>query len=390
VSAEPVRVLHVSVVHRADDPRIFDRECLSLGAAGYDVNLLAVSGTPTGADGGPLMNGVRIIGIPARRRSQRWLSARDVLRVARRLRPAVAHLHDPELLAALPVLHALGSRVVYDMHEHVALSVLGKQYIPPRLRPPTAHVVGLTERTLAARADGVVAVVEHQLANLGPQPTCRVVLPNYPRFSRFADLHPVADLAADERLKLIHVGTLARGRGTSLMLEVMGRVDGAVLYLGGVFHDPAYEREVRALVEAELSDRVRLLGRVAPAAVPDHLAAADVVWVPSQPSPQYSLPAVTTKLFEGLGAGCAALVSDLPGRGDVVRDRECGLAVEPTVQGHARGVATLCASRDAVAEMGRRGRTAVHERYCWEAVQDRLLDFYAELLQSPNRPASAA
>ena len=41
--------------------------------------------------------------------------------------------------------------------------------------------------------------------------------------------------------------------------------------------------------------------------------------------------------------GLAALVSNLPGRGDVVRREECGLAVEPGADGHLRGVRRLLA-----------------------------------------------
>jgi glycosyltransferase involved in cell wall biosynthesis len=385
-------VLHVSVVHRVDDPRIFDRECRSLAAAGLDVTLLAVATGPDGgAAGAGTDNAVTMLRLPARPRSQRWRHAPEVVRVVRRLRPAVVHLHDPELLVMVPLLRALGPGVVYDMHEHVVQAVLGKYYIPPRLRPAVARAAGIAQRTLAARADGVVVVVDHQLGALGPRPTRRLVLPNYPRFARFADLHPVEELAADERLKLIYIGTLARGRGVPMMLEALRRAgDGVVLYLGGVFTEPGYEDEVRGLLVGELSGCVRLLGPVPPAVVPAHLAAADVVWAPEPATPQYSLPAVSTKLFEGLAAGCAALASDLPGRGAVVRNERCGLAVAPTVEGHTEGLRQLRASRDDVAEMGRRGRAAVRERYSWEGIEGRLIDFYGEICADAGRSAAAA
>ena len=102
-----------------------------------------------------------------------------------------------------------------------------------------------------------------------------------------------------------------------------------MLYLGGTFNDPALELEVGERLAAGLADRVKLLGRIPPPELPRYLAAADVVWVPSQPDRQYSHPTVPTKLLEGMTMGLAALVSDMPGRGELVRGEACGLAVPP-------------------------------------------------------------
>jgi len=116
-----------------------------------------------------------------------------------------------------------------------------------------------------------------------------------------------------------------------------------------------------------------------PAQLPRYLAAADVVWVPSVPTAQYQHPTIPTKLLEGMAMGLAALVSNLPGRGELVRLEECGLAVPPGAEGHLAGVRRLLANRGALAEMGARGRTAVERRYSWEAVAGDLVDFYDSL-----------
>jgi glycosyltransferase involved in cell wall biosynthesis len=137
---------------------------------------------------------------------------------------------------------------------------------------------------------------------------------------------------------------------------------------------------VRAAAGGELAGRLHLLGRVPPAEVPGWLAGADVVWVPARKTGQYARPTVATKLFEGMAVGLAVLVSDLPGRGEVVRNEHCGLVVEPTLEGHLAGVRLLAAARAAVRAMGERARAAVEARYCWEAIEGRLVDFYAELL----------
>ncbi len=40
------RVVHLSVVHPANEPRIYERECRTLAEAGYDVTYLVPGATP--------------------------------------------------------------------------------------------------------------------------------------------------------------------------------------------------------------------------------------------------------------------------------------------------------------------------------------------------------
>jgi glycosyltransferase involved in cell wall biosynthesis len=370
------RVIHLSVVHKPDDPRIYERECRTLAQAGYEVMYLA-----PGAERGRDDAGVLLEPLPLRGRSTRFLSLVEITKALRALRPDVLHVHDPELLTLFPAAKALVPRLVYDMHEYVPEAVAGKPYIPARVRPLASHSTAVAQKSLAALGSGVVVVTDDQLAALGSTPKLRLVLPNYPRLARFEGAEPVPELAADPRLKLIYVGSLSRARGCAMMLDVMEQLepDEAVLYLGGTFNAPALETEVRARLAAGLDDRVKLLGRIPPPVLPRYLAAADVVWVPSQPDRQYSHPTVPTKLLEGMTMGLAALVSNMPGRGDLVRLEECGLAVEPGAEGHLRGLRSLLAHRAELPGMGARGRRAVERRYSWEAVQGDLVDFYGSL-----------
>lgn len=370
------RVVHLSVVHEPDDPRIYERECRSLAQAGYRVAYLAPGATRTRDE-----HGVILAPLPRRRRATRSLDTIDIARELSTLRPHVLHVHDPELLTLFPAIRPLVPRLVYDMHEYLPEQVAAKPYIPARVRPFASRLSAVAQRGLAALADGVVVVVPDQMEALGRRPERRLVLPNYPRLERFSGAKAAAELTADPRLKLVYVGSLSRDRGCLLMLDVMERLDPseAVLYLGGVFAAEDVRTEVEARLTAGLSDRVRLLGRVPLPELPSVLAAADVVWVPSAPSRQYRHPATATKLFEGMASGLAALVSDLPGRGELVRKEQCGLAVPPDVDGHLAGVRRLLADRGELAAMGRRGRAAVERSYSWEAVEGNLVDFYAAL-----------
>src|SRR5512141_836400 len=255
------RVLHLSVVHKPDDPRIYERECRTLARAGYEVMYL-VPGAEAGRDDA----GVILAPLPERGRKTRFLSSVEIAGALRALKPDVLHVHDPELLTLFPAARAIVPKLVYDMHEYVPEAVAGKPYIPAKVRPVASQTTAVAQKSLAALGSGVVVVTEDQLEALGGTPRLRLVLPNYPRVERFEGAEPVPELAADQRLKLIYVGSLSRARGCTTMLDVMERLapDEAVLYLGGTFNDPALELEVSERLALGLADRVKLLGRVPP------------------------------------------------------------------------------------------------------------------------------
>lgn len=377
--ATALRVVHLSVVHRPGDARIFDRECRTLADAGYDVTFLV-----PGASGDAALGNPRQVALPARGRTRRWMSAYEIARELRRLRPHVLHVHDPELLTIVPACKAIVPRVIYDMHEYLPEQIAIKPYIPDELRPAVAGVARVAQRTLARACDGVIAAAPAMLETLGGRPVPRVALENFPRFSRFAAATPRPDVAADSRLKLIHVGGLSAARGLFLMLDVMAALEPelpVVLYLAGRYADPADEETVGRRVAGELAGRVVLLGELKPADVPGYLAAADVAWSPILGGPQFSKPNVLTKIYEGMAAGTATLVSNVADHGEPVRREQCGLSVPASVEGHLSGVRRLLAARGELAAMGERGRTAVRERYSWESIEGRLVGFYARLCE---------
>ena len=83
--------------------------------------------------------------------------------------------------------------------------------------------------------------------------------------------------------------------------------------------------------------------------------------------------------------GLAALVSDMPGRGELVRLEECGLAVEPGVEGHLRGLRRLL---DEPRARSRRWARAAAARSSAATAgrpsQGDLVDFYDRLTAREN------
>jgi glycosyltransferase involved in cell wall biosynthesis len=369
-----LRIAHVSVVHSLDDPRIFDRECRSLAQAGHAVWYAGIGDAMPAAD-----HHVRLVPLARRPRARRYETTADALRVLLALRPDVVHLHDPELLLAVPWLRRRAQRIVFDMHEYLSQSMAAKPYIPPALRPAAAHGAWIAQRWLVARVDGLVAVTPEQFEDVGQRPPLRLALPNFPRRERFTGAAPALP-PDDTRLRLVHIGTLSPSRGTRLMIDCLRVLGEQIqLLLGGRCATPEFEAELRAALDECPPGSLRLLGRVPPAEVPGYLASAEVIWLPELPTAQYARPTIPTKLLEGMAAGLAALVSDLPGRGEVIEAARCGAVVPPTLDGHLHGLRQLLQSRRELTDYGRRAAAIVAQRYSWESVQGSLFDFYQKL-----------
>ena len=263
------RVLQLSVVHRPDDPRIYERECRTLVEAGHQVAYMA-----PGDDSGPDAHGVLHLPLPARPRAQRALYAPAIVNAVRqhaarrrpRPRPRAAHaLPRPAAARATPGLR----------HARVRRRSRSPPSTTSRRRcalPPRAHAA-VGQRTLAALADGVVAVTTSSSRRSGSVRRCAPCCPT----TRASRASPPPEPAAGPRRRSAPQAGLRRQplarprRGCHARRHGAGRPTAAVLYLGGTFADPRVEPRGRgARLAGELGRPCRLLGRVPPAEVPGY------------------------------------------------------------------------------------------------------------------------
>ncbi len=153
-----------------------------MSRAGYDVTLVATGEGPTS----PPFPVVGMTRSPRRITRMLTGSGRAVLH-AIRLRPAIVHLHDPELIPWVPVLRVLRIRVVFDSHEDIAATMLHKPYLG-RLARRLAAVLGTFS---------CASWTARPAASLRPPPTSpsayrnphRCVVQNFPILDDWRDGH---------------------------------------------------------------------------------------------------------------------------------------------------------------------------------------------------------
>jgi glycosyltransferase involved in cell wall biosynthesis len=269
------------------------------------------------------------IEVPARRvhRGQSYVHALRLLRIARRFRPDLVHARDVRSAA---VLAKAGVPTIIELHtlsflasrqDRAAFRSLARS---PRLVRVVAISQGLADDLVAALpalprlAD--LIVVAHDGADLplaGP-PATRP-------FDR------TTDPATGRRLTLGYTGSLYRGRGMALLLEVARRCPWADVHVVGGPPDAA----AALAADPARPSNVRVLGPRTPSETRALQRTFDVLLAPYDAHVLTDSGVETTgwmspmKVFEYLAAGRPIIATDLPTLREVLVDGRSALLVPP-------------------------------------------------------------
>ncbi|HEX6375720.1 MAG TPA: glycosyltransferase [Allosphingosinicella sp.] len=170
--------------------------------------------------------------------------------------------------------------------------------------------------------------------------------------------HPLDRAAAKRRLGvegplIVAPGNLVPLKGHRLAVEALTKVPGATLLIAGAGPERA---ALEALIGARgLGGRARLLGAVPPAAMPELLAAADLMVLPSERE------GLANVWIEALACGTPILIADVGGAREVLDRPEAGRLV-------ARDAGAIgAAAREMLAAPADPARVrATAERFSWK------------------------
>ena len=395
----PVRpIVHLTTVHPRDDIRIFRKECVSLSQAGYEVVQIVGDG-----QGDAQVQGVRILDLgprPAGRLARMREQPAKALAAVRRCRPALVHLHDPELLPLSAKLAHVGLTVVYDAHEDVPRQLLTKQWIPAWARRPLSAAFEVYENHRVRQLAAVVGATPHITQRFAPVARRSVNVSNFPfldelapdaaRSGRGASTgddgaasphpdhgHDTKSTALPRENAVCYVGGIFLTRGAFSMVRALPLLPGVRLLLCGRFEDAATEAALRAEPGWAQVDYLGVLGR---AGVREVMARSRAGLVTLLPLPSY-LDSLPIKMFEYMSASLPVIASDFPLWRDIVQRHACGLCVDPSDPAAiAQAIRQVLDDPAAAQAMGQAGREAVHAHYHWPRAEAELLALYRELL----------
>jgi glycosyltransferase involved in cell wall biosynthesis len=364
-----VRIVHLSSAHRADDIRIFQKECRSLARAGHQVEFIVPARRADRVDGVSI--------VPLARRSGRaarmMLSTIDVGQAALKRNAEVYHFHDPELIPVGLFLRALGKRVVYDVHEDVPRSLLHRSWLPRLLRRPVAMAAEVGEWFAARLFTGIAAATPVIARRFPPDRT--VLVQNFPVL---AELILEGERLPAARRSIVYLGSVSATRGAREMVEAIAKVRfrDVRLVIAGEMSPPSLLSDLERLPGWE---RVDYLGWQSRSGVRDILSQALAGIVVLQATKAYVV-SQPIKLFEYMAAGIPIIASDFPLWRQWLVGHECGLFVRPDdIDAIATAIEWIMEHPDAAARMGQNGRSIVLETFNWEVEEKRLLAFYQRL-----------
>jgi glycosyltransferase involved in cell wall biosynthesis len=173
---------------------------------------------------------------------------------------------------------------------------------------------------------------------------------------------------------VIYTGGLSRIRGIRELVEAFRGLDGAQLWLVGSFDDAAFQTEIMS----SLPHNVLWLGwRPHPEVLKLYrMAKLGAVVLYSTPNHRCALP---VKLFEYLGAGLPAIISDFPEYKEFVQG--CGIEVDPlNVTAIRSAISALLADNAMLTEMSARARQRVVASFSWENEGTRLVEFCTKIM----------
>ncbi len=362
------RIAHLTSLHPCRDPRIYEKECCSLAAAGYEVHLVVPRADSQQTEHGIFLHG---LALPAHSRLKRLFVAwKKVRQKAIALDAAIYHIHDPELLPVALHLKRKGKRVIYDAHEDLPRQLRNKNWLPAWLRPVLTFAVERAENFCAARLDAVVSPTPHLQKRFAKVNKRSVQVANFARIGPFSG-PPLRERAK----KLIYVGTLLKVRGIAEMVRAAAQA-GYPLHLAGNWHSEEYERHCRSLPEWS---KVQFHGYIGPEKKEALLNDSRIGLVLLHPIENYLL-AWPVKLFEYMAAGLPVIASDFPLWREIVEGAGCGICVDPLDEKAVlNAIRKLMEDEEGSAAMGQRGRKAAEEKYNWKSQERNLLELYEEL-----------
>lgn len=366
------KVCHVTSVHPRKDVRIFEKECVSLAKAGYDVSLVVNDTLPN-----EVCDGVKIISTqykPKNRIDRIFKSVDIVGDCALQVDADIYHLHDPELLQLVSKLQKKGKTVIFDAHEDVENQILDKKWIPGGLRKPLSKVYSIYASRVLSKVAAIVTVTPHLVTkNIKNNPNT-ILVTNYPILRESVECNLTDNF---KHPSLCFAGGIHNQYNHENILEAIENIDDIKYALAG----RATEEYLAKLKNMPAWSKVDYYGVISHDEVYEMYSKASIgmaIHFSSQLAGVGSLGVL--KLFEFMGAGIPVVCTNYPLWQEIIDKYKCGICVDPhSVEEIRSAIQKLINNPEEAMAMGKRGREAAENEFSWVLEEKKLISLYKNL-----------
>lgn len=370
-----IKIAHLTSAHPRYDTRIFIKMCSSLATnRNYEVSLIVADNK-----GDEIKNDVNIFDVGKKNgRLNRILkTTKNVYKKALELNSNIYHIHDPELIPIGLKLKKLGKKVIFDVHENVALQILDKVYIPKMLRKLISKIYRMYEVKALKNFDMLV-LAEYSYESYYKELNNKVeIILNMP------DLQSLEQFVSKERDKneIFYIGGISNDRGFNVTIEALKLLKSRFIDFFMHFIGPYSKDLIDSINFDKIENNIKLYGRMPLYEGLEYSKKAKVGLSILKPIGNYT-SSYSTKVFEYMALELPVITSNFKLYKDVVEKHNCGICVDPMNPKEIADAIEYIMTHPAEAKvMGENGKKAVLEKYNWNIEKVKLFKVYEELIK---------
>ncbi len=368
-----MKICHITTVHTSRyDDRIFEKECVSLAAAGFETCLIVNDDLPD-----ETISGVRIISLrtKAKRRTDRITRIAGLaLEKALEVDAEIYQLHDPELLRIGKKLRKAGKKVIFDSHEFTAEQILTKKYLPGFVRGTLSRIYRKYESNCLRQMSGIIVPCTFEGKDYFAEiDRPKVLIDNRPVLTKYRESFRETENREDSAC---YIGSITEARGAVQMVKAAG-IAGRKLVLIGSMPEELRE-QLEAMPEcAHVEYRGEMKHEEAMRTASRSKVGLALLHNEGQYAKIDNLP---VKLYEYMMMGLPTVISDFPYYKKVLQKYLFGIAVDPLNEEEiAAAINRIIEDKELQDSMAKAGREAILKEMNWEKEAEKLIQFYRDL-----------
>lgn len=370
-----VRICHMTSAHARYDVRIFQKECVSLAKAGFQVYLVVDDKLKN-----EVKSKVRIVSTfhkPKNRIGRMMNSAKKVYKKALSINAEVYHLHDPELLPYGYLLKKRGKRVVFDSHENLLGLIQEKEYIPSKIRNLSGRIFVFFLKRVCKNFDAIITVDPYLCKEYQKINNNTVLVSNFPVCNENE-----SHFKGGNKIKLVFAGGVDEQWNHIAVIKALEKLDIQIEYL---FCGRADEKYLEQLKELPRWSQVSYKGVVTHEKALEILNGKNIgiaLCNYSNNSNQKKGTLGNTKLFEIMMSGIPVICTKFESWEKIITEYQCGICVQDPKNSEeiSNAIKYLLQHQQEAEEMGKNGQRAVKEKYNWYTQEKNLLRLYEKLI----------